>query len=171
MKNNIILVIVLSIFFCSCNSKYYFLKKYYQENKIIHQTIADSLMSFAKSNHTEVILIKRADLNDKIIFRFFLMTNEPTRIPIEFDSILNRTDPYPQFSSGIVISTDLIKQFKSSIYPSIIADSNSVFFGYNYNSDGNSQYGVLIDRRQQRAPKDYINKIEKSVYIANGIIP
>ena len=171
MKYIIILSLSVMSFF-SCNTTNNTLKKYYNHNVALHNELADSLMVFAKKYHTnEVIMRKRLDINGQIIFRYFIQTHEPARIGIQFDSDLKRTDLNPEITLKIIIPIEIIKLFKKSMYTELIADSNKVFFGYKDSFDGNSVYGILIDRDPTDNSSRYILKLAKNVYITKEVIP
>jgi hypothetical protein len=168
MKYILLFTIVIIPFF-SCRGKNSVLKSYYNDNIQLHQVLADSLMSFAKGYHTEVVLRRRLDMNEQIIFSYSVKTDEPLRIGIEFDSALKRTDNYPEITSKTLVPIEIIKLFKKTMYTSLIADSTEVFFGYKDSFDGNSKYGILINR--DTAGKSKYHKLAKDVYLTWGIIP
>ena len=169
----IIILSVSTISFFSCNTTNDTLTKYYNSNKELHHVLADSLIVFAKKYHTnEVVMRKRLDINNgQVFFSYFIQTNEPIRIGIQFDSALKRTDPYPEITSKTIIPIEIIKLFKKSMYTALIADSTEVFFGYKDSFDGNSKYGIVIDRDSTDNTKRHIQKLARNVYITKGVIP
>lgn len=159
-------------FALSCNTNYNVLKGYYNSNKVLHNELADDLMIFAKRYHTkEVIMRKRLDINGQVTFSYFIQTDEPTRIGIQFDSALKRTDSYPEITSKTIVPIEIIELFKKTMYTPLIADSTEVFFGYKDSFDGNSKYGIVIDRDSTDNGKRHIQKLAKNVYITKGVIP
>ena len=154
----------------SCNSKYKALTDYYNSNPTLHKEISDSLMSLADRYNTEIIMVMRPDLGDKIIFRYYSKSNN-SRMPIEFDSALNRIDPYPEMTLKIEVPRDLLRKFKNTIYPAVISDSMKTFFGYRYSYGGESYYGILIDNSPLQKNEGKIRLLGPNVSITKGIIP
>ncbi|MFT3676835.1 MAG: hypothetical protein QM781_13160 [Chitinophagaceae bacterium] len=111
---------------------------------------------------------RRLDGKDEIVFR---QTFKNNRIPIEFDDSLRRHDKYPEYTSEIKVPIEIIKLFKKSKYTSLIADSTEIFFGYKNSFDGNSKYGIVIDRDTIDNTRRHIKKLAKNVYVTEGIIP
>ena len=169
MKKQLFLFILGLIFF-SCSSKYAHLITYYNQNKQLHKELADGLMNFTKHYHTEVTLTLREDLGDRVILRYFLPSNN-SRVPIEFDSLLLRNDPYPKLSSGIIVPIELIQKFKKMKYRSILADTSQVFFGFKYGADGNSHYGISIVNDLARSRANCIKRLSSDVCITSLSIP
>lgn len=147
------------------------MKEYYLNNIKLHQILADSLNNFVVRYNTEVIIRKRPDLGNKIVFRCQIKgTND--RTPIEFDSLLNRNDLYPFETSRFIIPIEIIKLFKALRYTSLIADGNDgLFWGDAYDFNGNSQTGIIINHEEEKKKDEYILRLGKNVYITRRIIP
>jgi hypothetical protein len=171
MRIYVSIISLISMIFCSCNNNFHELKKYYNDNKILHEELADGLCNLVKQNKTsEITIRKRSDSQKLIVFRQYFSDNN-SRMPIEFDSLFQRHDPYPNYTSQIEVPIDIIKLFKKSCYTALIADSSEVFFGYKDNSDGNTKLGIVIDKEPGRDKSRYIKQLADRAFIANGIIP
>jgi len=164
-----ILAFAITLSFTCCNNADSILKKYYNNNNQLHQALADSLMSFAKNYHTEVILRRSLMGDGQIYFSYFTITHEPINVPVVFDSTFKRTDPYPEITSQTIVPIEMIKLFKRTMYTSLVADSSRVFLGYEDSFDGNSKYGILISSDTVNRSK--LQKLGKDVYLAWGTIP
>ena len=167
---HLLLINLIAISLFSCSSTNIVLKKYYYGNKDLHHALADSLNEFVKQHKTEVIMRKRLDGGNQIYFSYHF-EKDNISVPIEFDNKLYRVDPMPEYTSKIIVPIEIIKLFKKSIYTALIADSTEVFFGYKDSFDGNSKYGIVIDRDTADNSKRHIQKLAKNVYITKGIIP
>jgi hypothetical protein len=55
------LLVLVTIFFSFCNSKYDSITKYYQENKKLHIEMASNLLTFCRDNQTDIIIRKQYD--------------------------------------------------------------------------------------------------------------
>lgn len=114
---------------------------------------------------------KKLDGGNKISFSMYINKCDMS-VPIEFDLDENkRIDNYPECTSNLNISWQVIKMFEKSKYSSLYAEKNEVFFGYKSNIDGNSYIGIAVDRDTGRGKNRYIKKLSQNSYIVNGIIP
>jgi hypothetical protein len=164
-----LLLSIIFIFVASC-SRNSFLKKYYDNNIELHQSLADSLMHYTSRNKTQIILRKKLDGQEEIYFNYYFKEGNIFR-RIEFDTFLNRIDMDSSFTSQIAVPIETIKLFKKCIYTAVIADNSEVFFGYEDNFDGNSKYGIVIDLASNDNSKKHIQKLAENVYITRGVIP
>ena len=161
-------LITISIF--SCNSTNSVLKRYYNDNVGLHHVLADSLNNYVNKHQTRVTMRKGLDGKNEFFFGVYFKEGNIMRF-IEFDNLLNRLDSASEYTSQIEVPIEIIKLFKESMYTSLIADSTEVFFGYTDSFDGNSKYGIVIDRDSMDNSKRHILKLAKNVYITKGIIP
>lgn len=167
MKSILIFSIVIITFF-SCNDTDNVLKKYYNNNTQLHHALADSLINYAIKHKTEVTMQKRLDGQNQIYFGYYFQEGNIVRF-VEFDDLLNRIDSNPEYTSKIEVPIEIIKLFKKTMYTSLIADSTRVFFGYKDSFDGNSKYGIFINR--DSADHNIPERLAKNVFITRGIIP
>jgi hypothetical protein len=162
----------------SCNlekSEFSKLEKYYTKNTQLHSEIFDSLITFCKLNHTDVVLRKSNYKESAIAFRIhFISESELT--PVFFDSALKRHDPYPGKTMKYIIPLATIKKFSESIYNAISADSTQTFFGgawdvkFQLGTQGDSQYGILLSTEQTITNK-CLKRLSSNACLTTGTIP
>lgn len=140
----------LLIFIAGCQSKNDTLINYYQNNSALHQELSDSLMSFSKRYHTDIVIKKNNSPKQNISFSIHFR-DSAAFIPVYFDKDFKRIDHQPERTGNFIIPLIIIEEFKSSIYIGIGADSVHTFFAHKWDkprnpigTSGDSQYGILI---------------------------
>ena len=169
MKIYIFLLSIATIFVC-CGSKYQFLSSYYINNAELHSRISKELMFFCKTWKCEVTIRQSFEFGN-IVFEYHI-NNNPEFELIEFDSLLKRTDPNPGRTSNANVPIQLLMDFKKSIYHSIIADSNEVFFGHKFTGEKDLELGVLVWEKDVKINSDRVlKKLSENACISKAIIP
>lgn len=159
------------MFIIACHFKDNKLKNYYFTNKSLHQELTDSLIQFCKRYKTEITL-KKTNFPDQHIRANVKFDDNATRVPIFFDTTYHRHDPASN-TNQLVIPTELIKKFDTSIYLAIQSDSIRTFFAYKWDepknligTSGDSQFGILISKNPIVLEPDS-KQIDKNVYITS----
>lgn len=158
------------LIFCS-SGKYSKLDSYYSRNKNLHKDIAVTLHEFVTKHNTEITMRQKFDADKSVSFGYYF-DDINTIIGIGFDSLLNRENPFPERTSKIDIPLNLIRNFKKTNYHAILASKEGIFFGFDYFTNSEYEYGVLIYNDENKINKgNVIKSIEKGVCIYKAIIP
>jgi len=161
-------LILLGIIISSCTtSNYSLIVNYYEKNIDLHKKISDSVKILASTCPNGVTFV-RAPHNSTTV-RCFRRTNV-RNVPIYFDSLLKRNDPYPELTSHIMIPIFAISEFNSTIYQGLLADKIGVFFSYRY-YDKEREYGLLLyDDEAILVSENIIRKISGNACIYKRFI-
>jgi len=161
-----IIIIVTMLYSCS-SSKYAVIVNYYNQNIDLHNKIVDSV-KILSSQFPEGVIFVRGPHNS-ITVRCFRNSKE-RNVPMYFDSLLNRSDPYPELTSKIKIPVSAIHNFNSTIYQAMLADSVGVFFAHRY-YDKNKEYGLLLFNDETNLiSKNIIEIISKNACVYKSFI-
>lgn len=149
-KDYLVIICFFLLILMSCRSDKAKLTTYYLNNKLLHQEISDSLMSFCKKYKTEVKLAK-SNLQEHEIRFDILFQDSAEFIPVYFDSVFTRHEYRSDRTEEFEIPKIIIEKFKAITYRTIGADSNLTFFAYKWDkpkyligTSPDSQIGVLI---------------------------
>lgn len=171
MKKLINGLLVVSVLFYGSSCKYSKLAQYYNSNLELHKSIADSLYNFIQNHDTKVIMRQKFYGDKKVSFGYYF-SDINTVIGIGYDSLFNRDNPYPERTAKINIPLKLIKDFKKTIYHAILATKEGIFFGYDYYSSSDYEYGLLVYYDESKIQKtDVIKKLDNGACIYKKIIP
>ena len=144
--------------------------------------MSDSLMAFCKANETDVILKKGRIIPDNSQFGYLRISfsihfkDEATFYPIEYDSALNRHDPYPEKTLGFRIPINIIKNYSETIYWAISADSTQTFFAdewdvkFQLGTQGDVQYGILISADTNISNR-CAKRLSANICLTKGTVP